>query len=224
MNDRRPTTTDPADENRAEAWAAIRDIRSRIERLDQDSLGLILSEARSHYAWTDRPVTDDDIRGLYETFKFGPTSANGNHARFLFVRSAAAKEKLAACVNPGNVEKVRSAPVTAIIAHDIEFWRHLPRLHPHKDMSASFAADPQKAETAAFRNGTLQGAYLMIAARALGFDVGAMSGFSNTKVDEAFLDGMTFRSNFLCNIGYADETALFQRLPRFDFDEICQLI
>lgn len=212
------------DDQRTDAWSAIRDIRSRIQKLDDDSLGLILSEARSHYAWTDRPVSDDDLRRLYEAFKFGPTSANGNHARFLFVRSADAKEKLAACVNPGNVEKVRSAPVTAIIAYDVEFWRHLPRLHPHKDMSPGFAADPQKSETAAFRNGSLQGAYLMIAARALGFDVGAMSGFSNAKVDEAFLKGTTFRSNFLCNIGYADETALFQRLPRFDFDEICELL
>lgn len=210
--------------DRAEAWAAIRDIRSRIERLDADSLGVILSEARSHYAWTERPVTDDDLRRLYEAFKFGPTSANGNHARFLFVRSVAAKERLAACVNPGNVEKVKAAPVTAIIAYDVEFWRHLPRLHPHKDMSPSFAADPQKSETTAFRNGSLQGAYLMVAARALGFDVGAMSGFSNAKVDAAFLEGTTFKSNFLCNIGYADETALFERLPRFGFDEICQLI
>lgn len=211
-------------EQRTEAWSAIRALRQRIERLDDDSLGLILSEARSHYAWSDRPVTDDDIRRLYEAFKYGPTSANGQHARFLFVRTDEAKEKLADCVNPGNVEKLKSAPVTAIIAFDVEFWRHLPRMHPHKDMSPTFAADPKKSETAAFRNGSLQGAYLMIAARALGFDVGAMSGFSNEKVDKAFLAGTTFKSNFLCNIGYADETALFQRLPRFDFDEICQLI
>lgn len=211
-------------EQPADAWAAIRALRSRIERLDDDSLGLILTEARSHYAWTDLPVTDDDIRRLYDLFKLGPTSANGNHARFMFARTDEAKEKLAACVNPGNVEKLRSAPVTAIIAYDVEFWRHLPRLHPHKDMSTTFAADPEKAEAAAFRNGSLQGAYLMIAARALGFDVGAMSGFSNEKVDEAFLEGTTFKSNFLCNIGYADETALFQRLPRFAFEEICQLI
>ena len=211
-------------EQRAEAWTAIRALRSRIERLDEDSLGLILTEARSHYAWTDKAVTDDDLRRLYKTFKFGPTSANGNHARFLFARTEEAKEKLAACVNEGNVAKLKAAPVTAIIAYDVEFWRHLPKLHPHKDMSAAFAADPAKAEAAAFRNGTLQGAYLMIAARALGFDVGAMSGFSNAKVDEVFLEGTTFKSNFLCNIGYADETALFQRLPRFDFDEICELM
>lgn len=211
-------------EQRTEAWSAIRALRSRIERLDEDSLGLILTEARSHYAWTDRPVTDDDLRRLYEAFKFGPTSANGNHARFLFARTKEAKDKLAACVNEGNVAKLKAAPVTAIIAYDVEFWRHLAKLHPHKDMSPTFAADPAKAEAAAFRNGTLQGAYLMIAARALGFDVGAMSGFSNAKVDEAFLKGTTFKSNFLCNIGYADETALFQRLPRFDFDEFCELM
>jgi len=212
------------DEQRAEAWSAIRGLRQRIERLDDDSLGLILTACRSHYAWTDRPVTDDDIRRLYEAFKYGPTSANGQHARFLFARTDEAKAKLADCVHPGNIEKLKAAPVTAIIAFDVEFWRHLPRMHPHKDMSPIFAADPPKAETAAFRNGSLQGAYLMIAARALGFDVGAMSGFSNEKVDEAFLAGTTFKSNFLCNIGYADETALFQRLPRFDFEEVCQLI
>lgn len=211
-------------DERAEAWSEIRALRKRIGRLDDDSLGLILTEARSHYAWTDRPVTDDDIRRLYEAFKLGPTSANGNHARFHFVRSDEAKKRLAACVNEGNVDKLLAAPVTVIISYDLEFWRHQARMHPHKDMSATFAADPQKAEIAAFRNGSLQGAYLMIAARALGFDVGAMSGFANAKVDEAFLKGTTFKSNFLCNIGYADETALFQRLPRFDFDEICQLI
>ncbi len=212
------------DEQRAEAWAAIRSLRAKIGRLDEDSLRLLFTEARSHYAWTNRPVTDDDIRRLYEAFKYGPTSANGQHARFVFVRTGEAKEKLAACVHPGNVEKLKAAPVTAIVAHDVEFWRHLPRMHPHKDMSGMFAADPAKAETAAFRNGSLQGAYLMIAARALGFDVGAMSGFHNDEVDAAFLHGTTFKSNFLCNIGYADETALFQRLPRFAFEEVCQLV
>lgn len=224
MSVRSPSEDENLSGERAEAWSAIRVLRSKIERLDDDALDLILTEARSHYAWTDRPVTDDDIKHLYDVFKFGPTSANGGHARFLFVRTEEAKDKLAACVHEGNVAKLKAAPVTAIIAYDVEFWRHLPRLHPHKDMSAMFATDPEKAEIAAFRNGSLQGAYLMIAARALGFDVGAMSGFSNAKVDQAFFEDTTFKSNFLCNIGYADETALFQRLPRFDFEDICQLI
>lgn len=222
MIDRSLDCIEELHETQSQTWPAIRALRSKVERLDDDALGLILTEARSHYAWTDRPVADADIRRLYDVLKFGPTSAN--HARFLFARSEEAKDKLAACVHVGNVEKLKAAPVTAIVAYDVEFWRHLPRLHPHIDMSTTSAADPRKAEIAAFRNGTLQGAYLMIAARALGLDVGAMYGFSNTKVDEVFLKGTTFKSNFLCNIGYADKTALFQRLPHFDFEEVCQLI
>ena len=119
---------------------------------------------------------------------------------------------------------VRALPVTAIVAHDLEFWRHLVKLHPHEDRRDLFSGDPVKAETAAFRNATLQGAYLIIAARAMGYDVGAMSGFSNAKVDAEFFAGNSWRSNFLCNIGYADETALFQRLPRFTFEESCEII
>ena len=209
---------------RARAQQAVRDLRDRVRRLDDDGLGLILTEARSHYAWRDEPVSEADIRALYDAVKMGPTSMNGCPARFVFVTSQESKDRLAPCVNAGNVAKMTSAPLTVIVAHDVEFWRQLAKLHPHDDRSGMFAADPHKAEMAAFRNATLQGAYLIIAARAMGFDVGAMSGFSNDKVDAEFFAGTSWRSNFLCNIGYADETALFQRLPRFAFEEACEII
>lgn len=213
-----------SDEARAGAQQAVRDMRARLRRLDDDGLDLILREARSHYAWTDKPVSEAEIRTLYDAVKMGPTSMNGCPARFVFVTSRQSRDRLAPCLKPGNVAKMMSAPLTVIVAHDVEFWRHLAMLHPHDDMSAMFRDDPAKAEIAAFRNATLQGAYLIIAARALGYDVGAMSGFSNAKVDAEFFAGTSWRSNFLCNIGYADERALFQRLPRFTFEESCEII
>lgn len=209
---------------RADARDAVRRVRDKISRLDDDALDLLFREARSHYAWTDRSVSDDDLRALYDIVKFGPTSMNGSPARFIFVRTPEAKTRLLACLDPGNVPKAEAAPVTAIIAYNPEFWKDLAYLHAHNDMSYKFSGDPKKADSAAFRNATLQGAYLMIAARALGFDVGAMSGFSIPKVNEEFLSGTPWKANFLLNIGYADETALFQRLPRFKFDEACSII
>jgi len=209
---------------RAGAQQAVRDLRGRVRRLGDDGLDLILRDARSHYAWADEPISEAEIRALYDVVKMGPTSMNGCPARFVFVTSKEAKERLAPCVNAGNVDKMMTAPLTVIVAYDVEFWRELPKLHPHDDRRGVFADDPAKAETAAFRNGTLQGAYLIIAARAMGYDVGAMSGFSNAKVDAEFFDGTSLRSNFLCNIGYADEGALFQRLPRFTFEEACTII
>ncbi len=224
MNARVDPDGEALDVARARAQQAVRDMRDRARRLDDDGLDLILREARSHYAWRDEPISEAEIRALYDAVKMGPTSMNGCPARFIFVTSDQAKERLAPCLNPGNVPKMKSAPLTVIVAHDVEFWRHLGMLHGHDDKGAMFANDPVKAETAAFRNATLQGAYLIIAARAMGFDVGAMSGFSNAKVDEAFFAGTSWRSNFLCNIGYADESALFQRLPRFAFEDACEII
>lgn len=212
------------DEARMGAQQAVRDMRARTRRLDDDGLDLILREARSHYAWTDRPISEAEIRTLYDAVKMGPTSMNGCPARFVFVTSKASRERLAPCVKPGNVDKMMSAPLTVIVAHDVEFWRHFKTLHPHDDRSDMFSGDPVKSETAAFRNATLQGAYLIIAARAMGYDVGAMSGFANDKVDAEFFAGTSWRSNFLCNIGYADESALFQRLPRFPFEDACEII
>ncbi|MEM7302794.1 MAG: malonic semialdehyde reductase [Pseudomonadota bacterium] len=189
--------------------------------LDPLAIELILTRARSHYAWKDLPVTDQQIRRMYDIVKMGSTSMNGCPARFVFVQSKEGKEKLAKSVKPANLPKLMGAPLTVIVAYDTAFWEALPKLFPHEDRRGHFRDKPEYTEETAFRNSTLQGGYLMIAARAIGLDVGAMSGFTNSIVDEAFFAGTTLKSNFLCNIGYADETALFQRLPRLDFDEAC---
>jgi len=213
------------DENKLEtlresAQADVRALRERIRMLDQDSLDLVLTEARSHYAWTDKPVSEEQLRRIHDIVKMGSTSMNSCPARFVYVRSSEGKERLAKALKPANVAKMLGAPVTAIIAYDTEFWRELPKLFPHEDRRPLFEGKPEHSENTAFRNSTLQGAYFMIAARAIGLDVGAMSGFSNATVDEEFFKGTTLKSNFLCNLGYADEKALFQRLPRFEFEDI----
>ena len=219
MNLHKPDGTTP-EELRAAAQADANALRERIGMLDQDSLDLILTGARSHYAWTDKPVTEEQLRRIHDIVKMGSTSMNSCPARFVYVRSKQGKERLAKSLKPANVAKMANAPVTAIIAYDTEFWRELPRLFPHEDRRPLFEGKPEYCEETAFRNSTLQGAYFMIAARAIGLDIGAMSGFSNAIVDEEFFKGTRLRSNFLCNLGYADETALFQRLPRFDFEDV----
>lgn len=206
---------------RDRAHHEVRDLRARLDHLDDDAIDLILRGARSHYAWTDRPVPRTLLERLYAIVAAGPTSMNCCPARFVFVTSAAGKARLAKALKPKNVEKMTAAPVTAIVAHDLDFWRHLPFLFPHEDRRPFFEGKAAHAAETAFRNATLQGAYLIIAARALGLDVGPMSGFTNAMVDEEFFVGTTLRSNFLCNLGYADEEALFQKLPRFAFDEVC---
>ena len=211
----------PIEDLRARAQRAVRDLRGRMPRLDDDSIDLILRDARSHYAWTDRPVSRDILETLYHITAAGPTSMNTCPARFVFVTTDEGKERLAKALKEKNIDKMKTAPVTAILAHDLEFWTHLPFLFPHEDRRPHFQGKPAHIEATAFRNGTLQGAYFMIAARALGLDVGAMSGFSNEIVDREFFDGTSLRSNFLINLGYADESALFQKLPRFSFDDVC---
>lgn len=203
------------------AQTAVRDLRSKKPSLDDASIDLILRDARSHYAWQDRVVSLDILHRIYEITANGPTSMNTCPARFIFVTSPKGKERLAKSLKAKNVDKMMEAPVTAIIAYDLEFWTELPFLFPHEDRRPMFEGKAKHSEVTAFRNGTLQGAYFMIAARAVGLDVGAMSGFSNEIVDEEFFAETTLRSNFLCNIGYADENALFQRLPRFSFDQAC---
>jgi 3-hydroxypropanoate dehydrogenase len=192
--------------------------------LSDDAIDLILREARSHYAWTDRPIPDALLQELYDITISGPTSMNTLPARFVFVKSAEGKARLAKSLKPQNVPKMMGAPITVIVAYDQEFWKELPFLFPHDDRRHLFEGKPEHSAETAFRNGTLQGAYLMIAARALGLDVGAMSGFSNQIVDDEFFKGTSLKSNFLCNIGYADETALFQKLPRFSFDQACTVV
>ncbi len=209
---------------RAEAQDAVRRVRTACPRLEDAAIDLILRDARSHYAWSDRPVPRELLETVYDIAANGPTSMNCCPARFVFVESADAKQKLATSLKPKNVPKMMSAPVTVIIAHDLEFWTELPFLFPHEDRRPLFDGKTAHAATTAFRNGTLQAAYFMIAARAVGLDTGAMSGFSNEIVDRDFFAGTTLRSNFLLNLGYADETALFQKLPRFPFGKACTFV
>jgi 3-hydroxypropanoate dehydrogenase len=191
--------------------------------LDDKALDQLWREARSQNRWQDRPVPDSKLEEVYNLLKLAPTSANSSPARFVFVRTAEGKAKLKEALSPGNVEKTMTAPVTAIIAYDTEFYEKLPFLFPHADARSWFAGNPAFAETSALRNGTLQGAYLILAARSVGLDVGAMSGFDNAKVDELFLAGTGWKSNFLVNLGYGDPAGLFPRSPRLSFDEACRL-
>lgn len=209
---------------RAKAQSDHRALRGRIERLSDDAIDLILRNARSHYAWTDKPIPDGVLEEIYDITINGPTSMNTLPARFIFVKSPEAKARLAKSLKAKNVDKMMAAPITAIIAQDMNFWHELPFLFPHEDRRHLFDGNEDYCADTAFRNATLQGAYFMIAARAVGLDVGAMSGFSNAIVDEEFFAGTSLKSNFLCNIGYADETALFQKLPRFSFDKACATI
>lgn len=207
--------------------------------LDDQALDQIFRTARTHTAWLDKPVTDETLRQMYELMKWGPTSANSSPARFALVRSKEAKERLRPTLSPGNVDKTMSAPVTVIVAYDLLFFEKLPKLFPHNPkMRDLFASNPQLVEVTAKRNSSLQGAYLMIAARALGLDCGPMSGFDNAKLDEEFFgagkecEGCEqeffpagkVRSNFLCNLGYGDPAKLFPRGPRLEFDEACSVL
>jgi len=185
---------------RQKAQEAVRGLRARVGRLGDDEIDLILRDARSHYAWTDRPVSDELLKAIYEITIAGPTSMNTCPARFVFVRSPEAKERLAKSIKPANLPKMMGAPVTAIIAWDPSYWERLDFLFPHDDRKPMFANNAAYAEDTAYRNSTLQGGYFMIAARALGLDVGAMSGFSNQVVDEEFFSESGWKSNFLCNI------------------------
>jgi 3-hydroxypropanoate dehydrogenase len=191
--------------------------------LDQAVIDQLLVEARSQNKWQDRDVPDEMIHRIVDILKMGPTSANCSPARFVFVKSKAAKERLRPHLSSGNTEKTMTAPVTAIIGYDMAFYDHLKKLFPHDDAKAWFTGNDELVKETAFRNGSLQGAYLMIAARMLGLDVGGMSGFDNAGVDAEFFAGTTVKSNFLCNIGYGDPAGLYPRLPRFTFDEMASI-
>lgn len=192
--------------------------------LSDDALDLIFRRARTHRAWLDRPVPDPLLRQVYELAALGPTSANCSPMRLLLVKSREAKERLRPCLSPGNVDKTMQAPVTAIIGHALDFYEELPRLFPTADMRALFVGKPDFIAATAFRNSSLQGAYLMLAARALGLDCGAMSGFDNIKVDAEFFPDGRVKSNFLCNLGYGDPGKLAPRAPRLPFDEVGRVI
>lgn len=208
------------EQQRTAAQQSLRDLREQISELDQAGIDLILTGARSHYAWQDRPVTDEQIHRMYDIVKMGATSMNTCPARFVWVKTQEGRKRIAKSLKAANVPKVMGAPLTVIVAWDTEFWKQLPRLFPHDDRRHLFEGKEDYCHDTAYRNSTLQGGYLMIAARAIGLDIGAMSGFSNAAIDEEFFKGTNYKSNFLINIGYADVSAIFQRLPRFDFHEV----
>lgn len=192
--------------------------------ISDDALDQLFRTARTQNKWLDKPVSQTLLHALYELMRMGPTSANCSPARVIFVTSQESREKLKALVSPGNVPKVMTAPVTAVIGHDLEFYEKLPQLFPHADARSWFVGNETLAQTTAFRNGTLQGAYLMMAARAVGLDCGPMSGFDNAGVDAAFFAGTKVKSNFICGLGYGDSTGVFPRSPRLAFDEACQIV
>jgi 3-hydroxypropanoate dehydrogenase len=194
------------------------------ERLDAAALDRLFKQARTHNKWLDKDVPDFLLRELIDLVKWGPTSANCSPARFVFLKSRDAKEKLKPHLSEGNVEKTMQAPVCTIVAYDLEFYDRLPKLFPHTDARAWFAGQEKKIFDTAFRNGSLQGGYFILAARAMGLDCGPMSGFDNSGVDRDFFAGTALRSNFLCNLGYGDETALMARSPRLDFDEMAEIL
>lgn len=192
--------------------------------LDAQALNQLFLEARTFNAWLDKPVSDELLARAVDLAKMAPTSLNCSPMRLVFVRSAEAKAKLKPALAEGNVEKTMAAPVTAIIGYDLEFYEALPRLFPHMDAKPWFSGNAEHAAATAFRNGSLQGAYLILALRALGLDSGAMSGFNNALVDEAFFAGTSVKSNFLLNIGYGSQEKLFPRAPRLDFSEIAKIL
>jgi 3-hydroxypropanoate dehydrogenase len=191
--------------------------------LNHAALEQLFGAARTHNGFLDKPVEDATLHAIYDQLKFGPTSANASPARFVFVKSKEAKDKLAPALSEGNLAKTMSAPVTVIVAHDLAFYDRLPELFPHADARSWFVGNDAVIQSTAFRNGTLQGAYLILAARALGLDCGPMSGFDNAKVDASFFAGTTVRSNFLINLGYGDSTKLFPRGPRLAFADACRI-
>lgn len=190
-------------------------------RLDDTALKQLFLEARTHRAWQPRDVAEDTLKELFDLFRMGPTASNCLPARIVFVKSKAAKERLKPHLSAGNVDKTMAAPVTVIVAYDAKFFEHPPQ---GQDPLSGFAEKPERAETAALRNSSLQGAYLIMAARALGLDCGPMSGFDNASLDKEFFAGTDFKSNFLCNLGYGDPAGLRPRGPRFAFDEAAKTL
>jgi 3-hydroxypropanoate dehydrogenase len=184
----------------------------------------LFDNARTHNGFAAEPIPESTLHQLYDMLKWGPTSANSSPARFAFVTSPAAKERLLGAVSPGNVDKTRAAPVTVIVGMDMEFFEKLPRLFPHADAKSWFVGNQPMIDATAFRNSSLQGGYLIMAARALGLDVGPMSGFDAQKVDAAFWEGTKVKTNFLVNLGKGDASKLFGRSPRLSFEEACKIV
>lgn len=194
--------------------------RTVLEKAGRD---LLFYNARTHNGWQDVEVADSLLMQVYDMAKWGPTSMNCSPLRVVFVRSPEAKEKLRPCLSPGNVDKTMAAPACAILAYDMRFYDHMPRMFPVSDVKGMFEKSPEMTFDTAFRNGTLQAAYFIVAARALGLDCGPMSGFDKAKLDAAFFADSPFRSNFLCSLGYGNPDKLYPRGPRFQPDEVCTI-
>ena len=206
------------------AQEKFKDLKERTNPLDEEALNLIFGEARSMNGWQDKDVSDAMIHSLYDLTKMGPTSTNCSPARFVFVKSEAEKVKFEPALLPNNISKVMTAPVVAIIGYDLDFSDHMTKLFPHMDVAPMYKGNNEMNVSTAFRNSSLQGAYFMMVCRALGLDCGPMSGFSNELVDKTFFENTNIKSNFLCCIGYGDSEKIFQRLPRLDFNEACEII
>lgn len=191
--------------------------------LDAQALAQLFTEARTFNHWQTREISDELLHQLYDLMKWGPTSANASPARIVFVKSPEQKQRLLDCMAEGNLEKTRNAPVCAIIGMDMAFYEKLPQLFPHADARSWFAGNQPVSDATAFRNSSLQGAYLMLAARSLGLDCGPMSGFDADKINASFFADSTVRVNFVCNLGYGDQTGMFERLPRLSFEQACRI-
>lgn len=200
------------------------DAAAHSTKISSDALDQLFRKARTHSAWLPTHVSVETLREVYELARMGPTSANSTPARFVFLESAAAKARLKPALSPGNVEKTMAAPITAIVAWDTEFHERLPKLFPHADMRSYFVGNRPLIDETAFRNSSLQGAYFIIAARAVGLDCGPMSGFDAAKVNAEFFPDGKWRANFLCNLGYGDPSKLYPRSPRLEFEEACQVL
>lgn len=192
--------------------------------LQEDVLAQLFTEARTHSAWQDRSISTSVLHQIYDLLKMGPTSANSSPARFIFIQSHEAKEKLKPALSSGNIEKTMTAPVTVLVAYDQAFYEKLPTLFPHGDARSWFTSSPELAHETAFRNGSMQAAYFILACRSLGLDTGPMSGFNSTLVDQLFLADTTWKTNLLINIGYGIPEKLYDRLPRLPFDEACSIV
>ncbi|MDA9611556.1 malonic semialdehyde reductase [Gammaproteobacteria bacterium] len=208
----------------ADAQATFTELKDNSKPLNDEQLNLLFGQARSMNGWQDKDVSDELIRSIYELTKMGPTSTNCCPARFKFIRSEEQKLKLKESLLPNNIDKVMSAPVIAIIGFDLDFSDNMGKLFPHMDVTPMYKGNEIMNHSTAFRNSSLQGAYFMMVSRALGLDCGPMSGFNNAMVDEIFFNGTNIKSNFLCCIGYGDPSKIFMRLPRLDFDEVCEII
>lgn len=193
-------------------------------QISKESLDTIFNTARTYPGWLNTPVEDDLLKQMYELMKFGPTSMNCCPARIIFIKSKEAKERLKPCLAPFNVDKTMAAPVTAVVAYDLHFYEKMDVLWPHADAVSIFKGNDQLISETALRNGSLQGAYLIIAARSLGLDCGPMSGFNAAKVDQEFFPEGALKSNFLCNLGYGDPTTLYPRGSRLEFEAVCKIL